>query len=65
MTIIWVFVVLLTFFVPFWMKIVLFGLNYFLPDFLPYVDEVMQLYSIFNSSFIVKGIKIGNGIRRL
>lgn len=65
MTLLWIAVVLLTFFVPFWLKIILFGLNFFLPDFLPYVDEVMQAYSIFNSSFLVRGAKIGNSVRKL
>ena len=65
MTIVWIIVVLLTFFVPLWLKIILFGLNYFLPDFVPFVDEIIQLYSIFNSCFLVKGAKICNGLRRL
>ena len=65
MTLLWITVVLLTFFVPFWLKIILFGVNFFLPDFIPYADEVMQAYSIFNSSFLVRGAKVGNGIRKL
>lgn len=63
--VIWLMVVLLTFFAPFWFRWVLLGINCVLPDFVPFVDEVLQVYAIFNSSVLVKGAKVGKGLKKL
>lgn len=33
---------LVTFFFPLWINVVLFGINYFVPDPVPYIDEILQ-----------------------
>jgi hypothetical protein len=64
MIIIWITVVLLTFFVPLWMKIILFGINFLLPDIIPFLDEIYQLYLIVKSNNFVKIFTIGKGIKK-
>jgi hypothetical protein len=63
--IIWLMVVLLTFAAPFWLRWVLLGINCILPDFVPFADEVLQLYAIFNNNVFVKGAKVGKGLKKL
>jgi hypothetical protein len=48
--IIWVIVVLLTFIAPFPMKIILLGINILLPDIVPFLDEIYQIYLILKDS---------------
>jgi len=31
-----------TFFFPLWVNVVLFAINYFVPDPIPYIDEILQ-----------------------
>jgi hypothetical protein len=33
---------LVTFFFPLWINVVLFAINYFVPDPVPYIDEILQ-----------------------
>ena len=33
---------LVTFFFPLWINVVLFWINYFVPDPVPYIDEILQ-----------------------
>lgn len=33
---------LVTFFFPLWINVVLFAINYFVPDPIPYIDEILQ-----------------------
>lgn len=33
---------LVTFFFPLWINVVLFAINYFAPDPIPYIDEILQ-----------------------
>ena len=33
---------LVTFFFPLWINVVLFAINYFVPDPVPYIDEIQQ-----------------------
>ena len=62
--IVWIAVILLTFFVPFWIKVILFGINFLLPDIVPFLDEIYQLYLILKSNGLVKILKFGNGTRK-
>ena len=58
-------VVLLTFVVPFWVRLILLGLNILLPDMVPLVDEILQAYAVFNASPLVKGAKHIKTARKL
>ena len=52
--------VYLTFKAPLWLKIVLTALNIFaLPDGVPFIDEILQLYNVFNS---LSGVKVAKGV---
>jgi hypothetical protein len=35
-------VLLVSFFFPLWINVVLFAINFFLPDPIPYIDEILQ-----------------------
>ncbi|HOY23757.1 MAG TPA: hypothetical protein PK002_11415 [Cellvibrio sp.] len=39
---IYVLLLLVTFFFPLWINVVLFAINYFVPDPIPYIDEILQ-----------------------
>lgn len=53
-------IVYLTFKAPFWIKLILTALNMFLlPDFVPFIDEILQLYNVFNS---LLGVKVAKGV---
>ena len=61
-----VFVVFLTFIAPWWIKIILTGLNMFLlPDAIPFVDEILQCFNTFNSLTSVKAVKYASSARKI
>jgi hypothetical protein len=35
-------ILLVSFFFPLWINVVLFAINFFLPDPIPYIDEILQ-----------------------
>jgi len=35
-------ILLVTFFFPLWINVVLFAINFFVPDPIPYIDEILQ-----------------------
>jgi hypothetical protein len=44
------FLLLVTFFFPLWINVVLFVINYFVPDPVPYIDEILQAAIIIKKS---------------
>jgi uncharacterized protein YqhQ len=58
-------VVILTFIAPFWLKLILIAINYYIPDVIPFVDEVLQALSAFNNIPSIKFLKFGNTIRKI
>lgn len=61
-----VLIVVITFAAPWWLKLILTGINMFvLPDAVPFVDEFLQLYNTFNNLPLIRGIKGARTARKV
>lgn len=58
-------IVIFTFMAPFWLKIIFIGANMYIPDAVPFLDEFLQLTSIFSKNPVVKTVQTGNAIRKV
>ncbi len=59
------FIVFLTFIAPFWLKVILIALNMFIPDSIPFLDEIVQGYAVLKTNPFIRVINLGRKARKV